>query len=125
MKYAVIGGRDFDNYELLKSTLDKYDDIEYIVSGRAKGADQLGELYAKENDIPTIIHKANWKDMSEPCITKYNGFGVYNALAGFNRNTLIIEDCDIIIAFWNGSKGTKDSINKAKKMNKEIIIISY
>ena len=122
--YAVIGSRKFTDYKLLKSTLDKYDDIGCIVSGGANGADSLGKLYADENNIPTIIHKADWKNMSEPRLVKYNQYGAYNALAGHKRNTLIINDCDIVIAFIKGkSSGTKDSISKAKKQNKEVIII--
>ena len=40
-----------------------------------------------------------------------------------NRNTKIIEDCDMVIAFWNGvSTGTKDSIEKAKSMNKKVVM---
>jgi len=33
MKYAVVGSRKFNNYELLKDVLDKFDDIDCIVSG--------------------------------------------------------------------------------------------
>jgi predicted Rossmann fold nucleotide-binding protein DprA/Smf involved in DNA uptake len=48
-KVIVAGGRDFTNYDLLKSTLDKLfsqkTDIE-IVSGMARGADTLAVQYA-------------------------------------------------------------------------------
>jgi hypothetical protein len=126
MKYAIIGGRNFNDYELLKQSLNEYNDIDLIVSGAANGADELSEVYAKENNIPTLIHKANWKNMKEPCVRKSNQYGEYNSLAGLNRNSLIIKDCDIVIAFWDGkSRGTKDSINKAKKAGKEIIIVKY
>ena len=74
--------------------------------------------------IKKLIFKANWKDMSPPCVVKQNQYGEYNALAGMKRNTYIIENSDLVIAFWDGkSTGTKDSINKAKLLNKEIIII--
>ena len=50
MKTVIIAGsRNFNNYELLRSELDKlFNEPFIIVSGGAKGADTLGELYAKE-----------------------------------------------------------------------------
>ena len=124
MKYAVIGSREFTDYSIVKRELDKYKDIDWIVSGKCKGVDSLGERYAEENGIPTIIYPADWKDFNEPCIKKTGKYGKYNALAGFNRNQKIINDCDVVIAFWNMvSNGTKDSINKAKKANKKVIIV--
>lgn len=130
MKLAIIGGRDFNNYDFLKevmSSIFKKDDIELIISGGAKGADTLGVDYAKEYNIPYIIHDAKWKDLTlEPCRIKRNKYGEYNALAGHNRNTLIINDCDTVLAFWDEkSKGTGDSVSKANKLNKKVIIANY
>ena len=52
-KVIIAGGRDFNNYELLKAKCDYYlsnlDEADVvIVSGAARGADKLGEQYAKE-----------------------------------------------------------------------------
>ena len=60
MKVIVAGGRDLSNYVLLKSTLDSVPNISFIVSGRARGADQLGERYAIENGIDILYFPANW-----------------------------------------------------------------
>jgi len=128
MKVAIIGGRDFENYELLKFKLLPYRaSITKIISGGAKGADSLGELYAKEHNIPTKVFHAEWTLFEEPCVVKVNDKGQkYNALAGFNRNSDIIKNADFIICFWDGkSKGTKDSIGKAHKLKKDILIIYY
>ncbi len=111
MKVAVIGSREFKDYNLMCETLKKFD-ITILISGGAVGADSLGERYAKENNIETIIFKPDW-----------NKFGKQ---AGFLRNTTIIENSDIVIAYWNGtSRGTADSINKAKNLNKQVIIINF
>lgn len=124
MKVAVIGSRTFNDYELMCKTLKQFD-ITEIVSGSAKGADTLAEKYAKENSILTKLFPADWNDMSEPCIVGENKYGKYNKLAGHKRNTLIVEYCDCVVAFWNGSSGTADSINKAKNLNKRVIIINF
>jgi hypothetical protein len=124
MIYAVIGSRSFNNYSLLEEVLNEYHDLTEIVSGGASGADSLASKYAREKEIPLKVFKPNWQDFSEPCIIKTNHYGDFNALSGNKRNQLIIDSCDKVIAFWDGeSRGTKDSINKAKKQNKEVIIV--
>ena len=110
MTIGVIGSRNFKDYELLKSTLDKLD-INCIVSGGARGADSLAEKYANENNINTIIFKPDWS----------LGKG-----AGFIRNAKVINISDKIVAFWDGiSKGTSHSIELAKKQNKEILYVRF
>jgi len=111
MKVAVIGSRTFNDYELVKETLTKLD-ITLLVSGGAKGADSLGERYANENNITTLIFKPDWER---------HGRG-----AGMVRNTDIVKNSDIVVAFWDGSsKGTLDSIRKVEKLNKGLMIIKY
>ena len=113
IKIGVIGSRSFNNYELAKRTLDPYlGKVWVIVSGGAKGADSLGEKWAIENNIKTCIYKPDWK--------------TYGKKAGFIRNVDIIEDSDIVIAFWDAlSRGTEHSINLAKEMGKKVIIIYF
>lgn len=114
MKFAVIGGRDFDDYELLKSFLDSIKmPIDLIVSGGCLNSpDILGEKYADDNCIEKLIFKPEWDK--------------YGRSVAFVRNKLIIDNADIVIAFWDGkSKGTKHSLDYAKKKNKHIKIINY
>lgn len=105
MKIAIIGSRTFDNYDLLQETLKLYKSkITLVVSGAAKGADLLGEKWALENNIKTLIFPANWNK--------------YGKRAGFIRNEDIIKNCDCVIAFWdNKSKGTAHSISLCEKYN--------
>lgn len=65
LRVIIAGGRDFDNYELLSSVMDKYlsykkEDIS-IICGQARGADTLGEQYAKTHKYPVLYYPANWK----------------------------------------------------------------
>lgn len=110
MKIAIIGSRDFNDYDLMCKKLKPFN-ISLIISGHAKGADTLAERYANENDIPTKIFPPDWKR--------------YGKSAGMIRNTDIIENAELVIAFWDTiSSGTKDSIRKADKLNKKVIIIN-
>lgn len=111
MKVAVIGSRTFDKYESVYNVLSKLK-ITEIISGGAKGADSLAERYAKEAEIPTKIFLPDWE--------------TYGKKAGFLRNTQIIEECEMVVAFWDSeSKGTKDSLDKAEKLGKKVMIIPF
>jgi hypothetical protein len=110
MRVAVIGSRGFNDYELVVKTLSNLG-ITLLVSGGAIGADSLGEKYANEHDIPTLIFKPDWE--------------THGKAAGMIRNTTIVENSDLVIAFWDGeSKGTKDSITKAEKKGTKVLIIT-
>lgn len=116
MKIAVVGGRDFNDYELLKSEMMKFinenNNIQGLVSGGAKGADSLAERLAAEFNIPMQLFKPDYKR--------------YGRAATIVRNAEIVENSDVIFAFWNGkSKGTHDTIKKAQKAEKIIIIVNY
>mgnify|MGYP003347785061 CR=1 FL=1 len=111
IKLAIIGSRTFDNYNILKENLESYKNkISLVVSGAAKGADLLGERWAIENNIKTLIFPANWEK--------------YGKRAGFIRNEDIIKNCDAVIAFWDGkSKGTFHSLSLADKYKKPYKVI--
>lgn len=112
MKVAVIGSRSFNDYNELRRILNGLGYITEIISGGADGADKLAEQYADEKGIPTKIFLPDWNK--------------HGKIAGFLRNTDIIENADIVVAFWdNQSKGTKDSIDKANKLNKKVIVIPF
>lgn len=113
MKVAIIGGRDFNNYEMLCEILNQYKNkISQIISGGAKGADSLGERWAKDKKIQTKIFYPDW--------------GKYGKTAGLVRNHDIISNSDCVIAFWDGkSTGTKHSISLCKESKKPIKIIYY
>lgn len=111
MKIGIVGSRTFNNYELLKQIVSQYNPS-HIVSGGANGADSFAEQYANEFNIPITIHYPNWDK--------------YGKSAGFKRNKLIVDDSEMIIAFWDKkSKGTVHSINLAKEQKKNIVLILF
>lgn len=108
---GVVGGRDFDDYELMKMTLDRYS-ISCIVSGKAKGADRLAARYANERDLELIEFNPQWDK--------------YGRAAGAIRNRKIAEVVHELVAFWDGkSPGTKITINFVKELKKPVHIINY
>ena len=59
IKLAIVGYRNFTNYDNLKTVVDlwvqKYGIPNCIISGGCKGADTLAERYANENNIKMTI----------------------------------------------------------------------
>lgn len=135
-KIIIAGGRDFNDYPLLKKVLDElFGDPDVvaslqshggleIVSGKQvtkpdwrdestwHGGDYLGEKYAKENCIPVMPFAADW--------------GTHGQKAGFLRNREMADYADSLIAFWDKrSKGTKSMIDLMEERHKPYNVINY
>lgn len=122
MKLAIVGSRDFDDEFLMAKYLaifstaytnDELDPPEIeVISGGAKGADSLGERFAKIFRMPVTIFKPDWDK--------------YGKSAGFRRNRQIVDTCDMVLAFWDGkSKGTQNTISLAKAQKKPTFIVYF
>ncbi len=117
MKIIVAGGRNFNDYNLLKEKLDfltsklKKEKI-VIVSGGASGADSLGERYAKERGFSLESFPAEWNK--------------YGRSAGYRRNVQMALNSDALVAFWDGkSKGTEHMINIATERDLKVRVVRY
>jgi len=109
MKVIIAGSRDITDYNLVNQTVKESGFIiTEVVSGGARGVDKLGEKYAIENNLILTIFNPNWSK---------EGLS-----AGFNRNKKMAEYADALIAIWNGSSGTANMIEEAKKKNLQIFI---
>ena len=115
-RVIIAGTRTFDDYESLKAYADYKlsrieDDIE-IVSGGARGADALGERYAKEKGYSVKRFPAEWDK--------------YGRKAGHLRNEAMARYADALLAYWNGeSKGTKSMIELAKASGLKVGVYQY
>lgn len=115
-KVIIAGSRNFNNYRLLCEYADFKlsnikDDIE-IVSGHCRGADLLGERYARERGYRLKIFSAEWTQ--------------YGIRAGIIRNKHMAQYADALIAYWdNQSKGTMNMIEEATKEGLKIGIKIY
>ena len=112
-KLIVAGSRDFEDYAFLKQRLEHLlqnveGEIE-IVSGRARGADLLGERFAKEKGYKIAEFPANWERDGK--------------VAGFLRNTDMAKYSNACVVFWkNKSRGSKHMIDQATKFNLKVRI---
>ena len=115
MRVAIVGSRDFNDYQILCAVIDELRTIHNfsaIVSGGANGADTLAEKYASDNNIKMKVFPAKWKELGKK--------------AGYVRNIEIWNNSDFGVAFWDGkSKGTAHSFAIAKNQNKKLYVFNY
>ncbi len=115
MKTIVAGSRGIVDYEIVKEAIKESGfEITQIISGTAKGVDVLGERYGKDNKIPVRCMSANWD--------------FFGKSAGYLRNEEMAKVADALIAIilidenGNGTKGTRNMINIAKRHNLKIYV---
>lgn len=122
MKIAIVGSRKFQPLQLVTDYVIKLNQTRNqtdgstggttleIVSGGAIGVDETAVEAAKTLGIP-------YKEFLPDYIT-------YHLAAPIMRNDKIVEYCDELVAFWDGtSKGTRYTINRAKWQGKKVTII--
>ena len=113
MKVLVAGGRDFNDYDHVKSDLDSFNPV-VIISGMARGADSLGVKYAKEEGCQLKSFPADWNR--------------HGKSAGYKRNQQMLDEGkpDLVLIYWDGSsKGTSHMIDIAKKAGIKTVIKYY
>ena len=107
MKIAIIGSRNCPSIDIA-SHLTHVPDT--IVSGGAKGADTYAREFAKANNLELLEF-----------LPEYDKYGKSAPLI---RNKLIIDNCDCVLAFWDGkSRGTKYTLDYAKECGKPIKLV--
>ena len=79
-----------------------------IVSGVARGIDNLGEQLADKLGLKLTKFHANW---------------TIGERAGYIRNNDMAKYCDMAMIYWDGiSSGSKDMIDQMKKLNKPCLV---
>ena len=116
MKIIIAGGRNFTDYkkicQICDQLLQDQTNIEIVSGAYYKGADKLGEQYAKEHNYPIKQFPANWKQ--------------YGKAAGPKRNEQMANYANALIAFWDGnSKGTRNIIELAKSRSLKVKVLFY
>lgn len=143
MKLAVVGSRTFASLEKVRARLDDFGLLHSarpnvlpsleIVSGGAYGVDQWAEQWGHRHGFPVISFRVvQGGHMYHPSVVKPDGtqdrilgygYSTYGQCA-FARNSLIVEEADHVLAFWDGtSRGTKHSIDLALGARKPLEVV--
>lgn len=105
-KVAVVGSRSGVDPFLVRDFIASLSPGTIVVSGGAKGVDELARVYAERYNLI--------------CIEVHPAWGTGKG-AGFARNSIIVELADEVVAFWDGqSRGTMDTVTKARQAGKPV-----
>lgn len=109
MKILIVGSRGIEDFDLSEYVSSE---VDLIISGGARGIDSVAEKFADQKKISKLILRPR--------------YDFYGKAAPLKRNEMMVDIADKIIVIWDGeSKGTRYTIEYAKKKNKEILIINY
>ena len=119
MKLIIAGSRTFDDALLMKMKIDTFLNQvnrgflpDEIISGQARGADTLGEEWAKLRGITVLHYPANWDEFGKS--------------AGYRRNEAMAQKATHLIAFHDGeSRGTQHMIDIAERERLKVKVVRF
>lgn len=116
MKVIIAGSRTITDYGTVVGAIEESGfEITEVVSGTARGVDQLGERYAMDECITIKRFPAKWRKS-----------GKYNPNAGFIRNEKMVDyvaPYGALVLVWDGqSKGSAHTLKFAKKKGIKIYL---
>ena len=122
---VIAGSRSITDYSAFETQMSLVMDVMYgvpveergevkpvIISGTARGPDQLGERWAENRGFTVLRMPADWNK--------------HGKKAGYIRNQKMVTASDAVVVFWDGeSRGTRHTINLAKDMDKPLYLICW
>lgn len=107
-RYIVCGGRNYDNYELVRATIEQFPGNVTVVNGGATGADRLARLAARGLGLRVETYNAKW--------------ATYGKAAGPIRNRYMasLDDVQRVYAF-PGGPGTADMVKCATEFGIDVV----
>jgi hypothetical protein len=102
MRTIIAGSRTAIHYnDLIHAVAAAPWKLTMVISGAARGADALGERWARDNAIPLLRMPADWH--------------THGKRAGYFRNVEMADKAQALIALWDGaSRGTAHMIETAR-----------
>ena len=116
MRLLICGDREWTNQSTIHSVLTNYDpNTTTVITGGARGADKIAHFIASELKMQTEVYEADWVKFGKS--------------AGPIRNSEMINKGkpDVVIAFHSDlskSKGTADTVRRAKKLNIPVFLFT-
>jgi hypothetical protein len=115
MKILICGGRNYKDQETVNEVMDDVvkhinpDDIT-VISGHARGADQLGEAWAKSRDLSLDLYPAKWE--------------TYGKSAGPKRNIEMLNTGPDLVVAFPGGNGTAHTVRNAKERGIDVMEVT-
>ena len=111
MQLIIAGSRSFhDDQRLCQTLAPERPRITQVLTGGARGADQLGYRWAWKHQVTHQLFRADWERFGKS--------------AGVRRNYQMAQAGDLLLAFWDGrSAGTQHMISCMQQLGKPVVVI--
>ena len=111
MKIAIVGSPDYSDLWQVVVYVRRLPRDTTVISGAAKGVETVVAEVARLCGLEFIKYLPNWDK--------------HGSAAGMFQSEQIVDHCDRLVAFWDGaSKGTKESIDRARAAGKPVEVIT-
>ena len=108
MKVAIVGSRHYAAPARVTEYVGSLPRGATIITGSASGVDAAATRAAREKGIPVQVLPASFEELAD-------------ASKGAARNQRLVDACDVLVAFWDGSsKGTRSTVDRALDSGKEV-----
>lgn len=109
MKVIIAGSRWVDDPAAIAEAVEASGfPVSRVISGGARGVDELGEEWARDRGIPCTVVEADWR---------------LGHAAGPVRNRRMAQVAEALVAVWDGeSHGTGSMISEARRAGLQVFI---
>jgi NADP-dependent 3-hydroxy acid dehydrogenase YdfG len=108
VRVAIVGSRRFSEPARVSDYVNALPPRASIITGSASGVDAAATKAARAKGIPVQVIPASFDELSD-------------AARSAARNQRLVDACDVLVAFWDGSsKGTRSTVERALDSGKEV-----
>ena len=108
MRVAIVGSRHFADPDRVSDYVKNLPSGSSIITGSASGVDAAATRAARTRGLPVNVMPASFDE-------------VVDASKSAARNQRLVDACDVLVAFWDGSsKGTRSTVERALDAGKEV-----
>jgi predicted Rossmann fold nucleotide-binding protein DprA/Smf involved in DNA uptake len=108
VKVAIVGSRRFSEPDRVTEYVNGLPARASIITGSASGVDAAATKAARARGLGVQVMPASFEEVAD-------------ASKSAARNQRLVDACDVLVAFWDGtSKGTRSTVERALDSGKEV-----
>jgi predicted Rossmann fold nucleotide-binding protein DprA/Smf involved in DNA uptake len=108
LRIAIVGSRRFSEPTRVTDYVNALPPRASIITGSASGVDAAATKAARAKGIAVQVIPASFDELAD-------------AARSAARNQKLVDACDVLVAFWDGSsKGTRSTVDRALNSGKEV-----
>lgn len=112
MRVAIVGSRHFAEPDRVAKYVEGLPPRASIITGSASGVDAAATKAARTRGLAVQVMPASFDEVAD-------------ASRSAARNQRLVDACDVLVAFWDGSsKGTRATVERALESGKEVHVFT-